>query len=352
MAHESVRFPVQYVIRPDAEFRGFAGQVASGTMRPGDEVLALPSRQKTRVRSIVTFDGEQPEAFPPMSVTLTLEDEIDLSRGDMLVSPSEPPCVSRHFEAMVVWFNAEPLALGRNYLIKHNVRMSRAKATKIRFRVNMQTLERDPARELKMNDIAAVEFESASPLFFDAYDRNRTTGSFILIDPISNATVGAAMIQRDLSAQFAGAPAVSASVRNSVEDAGGGGRSLRAPRAPAGGDSGRGPAAAGGVSGERAFRGRLRGAAGVGGRCSRRSSRYAAEAVEAGGTGRDFVGGIGGGRRTGCAGRRWRQIISSISREQGLPADDGQAVPAVLALVSALRMERERAAQSRNCEAR
>ena len=102
---------------------------------PGDEVMALPSRQKTRVRSIVTFDGEQPEAYPPMSVTLTLKDEIDLSRGEMLVSPSEPPCVSRHFEAMVVWFNEEPLALGRNYLIKHNVRMSRAKAKKIRFRV-------------------------------------------------------------------------------------------------------------------------------------------------------------------------------------------------------------------------
>ena len=209
-AHESVRFPVQYVIRPNAEFRGFAGQLVGGTIRPGDEVLALPSRRKSRVRSIVTFDGEEPEAFPPMSVTLTLDDEIDLSRGDMLVSPAEPPSVSRHFEAMVVWFHEQPLALDRNYLIKHNVRMSRARATKIRFRVNMQTLERDPASELKMNDIAAVEFEAASPLFFDAYDRNRATGSFILIDPISNATVGAAMIQRDLSAQSAGAQAVSA----------------------------------------------------------------------------------------------------------------------------------------------
>jgi hypothetical protein len=206
-----MRFPVQIVSRPNAEFRGFAGQVASGTLHPGDEVMALPSRQKTRVRSIVTFDGEQQEAFPPMSVTVTLKDEIDLSRGEMLVAPGAPPSVSRHFEAMVVWFNEEPLALERNYLIKHNVRMSRARATNIRFRVNMQTLERDPARELKMNDIAAVEFESSSPLFFDAYDRNRTTGSFILIDPISNATVAAAMIQRDLSAQTAGAQAVSAS---------------------------------------------------------------------------------------------------------------------------------------------
>ena len=211
VAHEAMRFPVQSVFRPDAGFRGFAGPVASGTIRVGDPVLALPSGQKSRVRAIVTYDGEEQEVFSPMPVTLTLEDEIDLSRGDMLVSPAEPPCVSRHFEAMVVWFQAQPLALGKNYLIKHNVRMSRAKATEIRFRVNMQTLERDPARELKMNDIAAVEFEAASPLFFDPYDRNRTTGSFILIDPLSNATVGAAMIQRDLSGQAGGAPAHAAS---------------------------------------------------------------------------------------------------------------------------------------------
>jgi sulfate adenylyltransferase subunit 1 len=197
---DALRFPVQYVLRPDASFRGFAGQVAGGTVRPGSPVLALPSRQQSRVRSIVTYDGDQPEAFAPMSVTLTLEDEIDLSRADMLVSPEEPPRISRNFEAMVVWFAAEPLVLGRNYLIKHNVRSSRAKATHIRFRVNMHTLEEEPARELKMNDIASVEFESAAPLFFDPYAINRSTGSFILIDPISNATVGAAMIQTDLSA--------------------------------------------------------------------------------------------------------------------------------------------------------
>ena len=197
---DALRFPVQYVLRPDANFRGFAGQVAGGTVRPGSPVLALPSRQQSRVRSIVTYDGEEPEAFAPMSVTLTLEDEIDLSRGDMLVSPEEPPRISRNFEAMVVWFAAEPLVLGRNYVIKHNVRASRAKATHIRFRVNMHTLEEEAAHELKMNDVASVEFESAAPLFFDPYTINRATGSFILIDPISNATVGAAMIQTDLSA--------------------------------------------------------------------------------------------------------------------------------------------------------
>src|SRR5437016_508016 len=197
---DAVRFPVQYVLRPDANFRGFAGQVAGGTIRPGSAVLALPSRQQSRVRSIVTYDGAEPEAFCPMSVTLTLEDEIDLSRGDILVSPENPPRISRNFEAMVVWFHSEPLVLGRSYLIKHNVRAARAKATNIRFRVNMQTLEQEPARELKMNDIASVEFEAANPLFFDPYTRNRATGSLILIDPLSNATVGAAMIETDLAA--------------------------------------------------------------------------------------------------------------------------------------------------------
>ena len=199
--HEAMRFPVQYVVRPDADFRGFAGRVASGTIRPGDAVMALPSRQKTRVRSIVTYDENQGEAFSPMSVTLTLEDEIDLSRGDMLVSPDNPPTVASRLDAMVVWFDAEPLVPGRTYLIKHSVRTSRAKVTAIDYRVNMNTLEQEPAQELKMNDIAAVQFEVVRPLFFDAYERNRTTGSFILIDPLSNATLGAAIIRAALPAE-------------------------------------------------------------------------------------------------------------------------------------------------------
>jgi sulfate adenylyltransferase large subunit len=198
---DAVRFPVQYVIRPDASFRGFAGQVASGVIRPGDPVMSLPSEQKSRVRSIATFDGDAPEAFLPMSVTLTLEDEIDLSRGDMLVSPGHPPRVSRHFEAMVVWFNAEPAEPGRSYLLKHTSRTVRAKALKIRYRVNVNTLVQEPVNSLQMNDIAYVEFETVSPLFFDPYTQNRITGSFILIDPISNATLGAGMIRADLSDQ-------------------------------------------------------------------------------------------------------------------------------------------------------
>jgi sulfate adenylyltransferase subunit 1 len=198
---DAVRFPVQYVIRPDASFRGFAGPVASGVIHPGDQVVSLPSEQKSRVKSIVTFDGDAPEAFPPMSVTLTLEDEIDLSRGDMLVSAAHPPRVSRHFDAMVVWFNAEPAEPGKSYLLKHTSRTVRAKALKIHYRVNVNTLVHEPATALQMNDIAFVEFETVSPLFFDPYTQNRITGSFILIDPISNATLGAGMIRADLADQ-------------------------------------------------------------------------------------------------------------------------------------------------------
>jgi sulfate adenylyltransferase large subunit len=198
---DAVRFPVQYVIRPDASFRGFAGQIASGVIRPGDTVVSLPNERQTRVKTIATFDGDAPEAFPPMSVTVTLEDEIDLSRGDMLVSPAHPPRVSRHFEAMVVWFNDEPAQLGQSYLLKHTSRTVRAKALKIRYRVNVNTLVQEPVNKLHMNDIAYVEFETVSPLFFDPYTQNRITGSFILIDPISNATLGAGMIRADLSDQ-------------------------------------------------------------------------------------------------------------------------------------------------------
>jgi sulfate adenylyltransferase large subunit len=193
-ARDAVRFPIQYVIRPDSAFRGFAGQVAGGVIRPGDRVVALPSGQRTRVHSIVTYDGEIAEATHPMSVTLRLADEIDLSRGDMLVSPHGSPRVSRHFQAMVVWLHPQPLELGKNYLLKHTVRTTRAQAVAIQHRVNVHTFAQEPARRLEMNDIASVEFESKSPLFFDSYERNRTTGSFILIDPLSNATVGAAML--------------------------------------------------------------------------------------------------------------------------------------------------------------
>ena len=196
---EALRFPVQSVIRPDWIFRGFAGRVASGVIRPGDAVLALPSGQETRVQTIVSYDGDLDEAIPSQSVVLKLEREIDLSRGDMLVSPTDPPQVSRRFAAMVVWLNAEPMRLNQSYLVKHAGRQVKAKATRIRFRIDVNNLTEHPASELEMNGIAHVEFEASVPLFFDSYSRNRTTGSFILIDPISNATVGAAMIREDLS---------------------------------------------------------------------------------------------------------------------------------------------------------
>jgi sulfate adenylyltransferase large subunit len=197
---ESLRFPVQMVIRPDAKFRGFAGRIASGVIRPGDPVLALPSGRRTRVRSIVSYDGDLPEAFAPMSATVQLEDEIDLSRGDMLVSPENGPRVSRRFRAMVVWLDETPLEVGRTYLVKHTTRQTKIRALGIHHRVNINTLDEELATQLNMNDIASVEFEAHVPLFFDPYASNRATGSFILIDQISNATVGAGMIQEDLSA--------------------------------------------------------------------------------------------------------------------------------------------------------
>jgi sulfate adenylyltransferase large subunit len=195
----ALRFPIQSVVRPDRSFRGFAGRVASGRIRPGDDILALPSRQKTRVQSIVSYDGDLAEAIPSQSVVLKFEDEIDLSRGDMIVSPVEPPHVSRRFAAMVVWLNEKPLKLDQTYLLKHACRQVKAKATRIRYKIDVNALSEHPASELEMNEIAAVEFETSAALFFDPYSGNRTTGSFILIDAISNATVGAAMIRENLS---------------------------------------------------------------------------------------------------------------------------------------------------------
>jgi sulfate adenylyltransferase subunit 1 len=194
---QSFRFPVQTVIRPDAKFRGLAGRIASGVIHPGDPVVALPSGQRTSVRSIVTFDSELPQASSSMSVTLQLDDEIDLSRGDMLVSPEHLPTVSRKFHARVVWLHGAPLELGKTYLVKHTVRQTKIRALHIRHRVDVNTLAEEPATRLEMNEIGSVEFETHVPLFFDPYSRNRATGSFILINPATNATVGAGMIQQD-----------------------------------------------------------------------------------------------------------------------------------------------------------
>jgi len=194
-AMNAVRFPVQYVIRPDPHFRGFAGQLASGSIRPGDRLLALPSGQQTQVKAIVGFDGDWDEAVAPQSVTVQLENEIDLSRGDMLVSPTHVPAVSKQFSATLVWLHGDPLLTDKSFLLKQTTRLVKARVRRILRRVNVNTLENGPAEHLEMNGIAEVEIETNQPLFLDAYATSRATGSFILIDPLSNATVGAGMVR-------------------------------------------------------------------------------------------------------------------------------------------------------------
>jgi len=190
-----LRFPVQLVLRPDAEFRGFAGRVERGELRPGLQVRALPSGRVTRVKSLVTFDGELESATYPRNVTVELEDAIDLSRGEMLVADSETALhTSTAFRAMVVWMHELPLVEGRSYLAKHTTRTVRATVRAIRYRVDVNTTEHIEAGRLQMNDIAEVVFDTSLPLFFDAYAESRELGSLILIDPVSNSTVGAAMI--------------------------------------------------------------------------------------------------------------------------------------------------------------
>ena len=188
------RFPVQYVVRPDLNFRGYAGQVASGMVKPGDPVMVLPNGRTSRVKSIVTFEGELACAFPPMSVTLCLEDEIDISRGDMLVPPSHPPHSARRLDARLVWMHEQKLEIGRNYLLKHTTQTVKSSVDTLRYRVNINTLEKEAGAVLGLNDIGAVVIETQKPLFCDPYRRNRMTGSFILIDPVANATVAAGMI--------------------------------------------------------------------------------------------------------------------------------------------------------------
>jgi sulfate adenylyltransferase large subunit len=188
------RFPVQWVNRPDLSFRGFAGQISSGEVRRGDLIMALPSGKTSRVKSIVTYDGELETAYAPMSVTVCLEDELDIGRGDMLAHPASLPHVSRQFEAAVVWMAAEPLRRDAPYLVKHTTQQARAKVVRVVHRLNVNTLAREDADELGLNEIGAVVVETAGPLFFDSYRGNRATGAFILIDPVTNATAGAGMI--------------------------------------------------------------------------------------------------------------------------------------------------------------
>ena len=189
-----MRFPVQTVIRPNLDFRGFAGQVASGVIRRGDEVTVLPSGRTSRVSRIVTWNGDLEEAFAPMSVTICLEDEVDISRGDMLVHAANSPHQGRRFEATAVWMNQKPLAPNRPYLLKHTSQVVQARVREIRYRIDVNTIEHQPVSELQLNEIGVISVEAQRDLFFDPYAKNRATGSFILIDGITNETVGAGMI--------------------------------------------------------------------------------------------------------------------------------------------------------------
>jgi bifunctional enzyme CysN/CysC len=199
-----MRFPVQYVLRPHLNFRGFAGTVASGVVRKGDEVVAVPSGRRSRVASISTYDGELDEAFTPMSVTLTLEDEIDVSRGDMLVHPGNLPRVDRTLEAMVVWMAAEPLVPGKQYAIKHTTKLALGAVSTLRYRVDVNTLHRENSPVLNMNEVGRCTIALNQPVAFDAYNKNRATGAFIMIDRLTNGTVGAGMIiDRDSQLGFA-----------------------------------------------------------------------------------------------------------------------------------------------------
>jgi len=189
-----MRFPVQYVNRPTHDFRGFCGTLASGVIRQGDEVMALPSRKKSKVESIVTFDGDLEEAFAPLSITVTLEDEIDVSRGDMLVHPGNVPHSSDRFDAMVVWMSEEPMVPGKEYVIKQTTRSTAGTISTLRYQIDVNTLHKKDAPTLNLNEIGRCSIELAQPICYDGYRRNHGTGSFIIVDRISNVTVGSGMI--------------------------------------------------------------------------------------------------------------------------------------------------------------
>ena len=197
------RYPVQYVLRPNLDFRGFCGKVSSGVIRKGDEIMALPSGKKSHVKSIVTYEGEIDYAFPPMSVTITLEDEIDVSRGEMLVHPDNLPMVGRNFEAMLVWMDEEKMDMEKSFFLKHTTNTSRTRIDSIEYKMDINTMEHlsvENGRLTKedvpmlLNQIAKVVLTSSKELFFDSYSDNKATGAFILIDPITNNTSAVGMI--------------------------------------------------------------------------------------------------------------------------------------------------------------
>ncbi len=204
--YRDFRYPVQYVLRPNLDFRGFCGKVASGVVKVGDEVVALPSMKRSHVKSIVTYEGELQEAFPPQSVTITLEDEIDISRGEMIVHPDHLPHIGRHFTTMLVWMDEEPMDTGKQFFLKHNTNTTRATIAAIRNKVDVNHPDSAPSlagrtggeSPFQLNEIGQVDILTAKTLFFDAYTENRQTGAFILIDPITNNTSAVGMILEPL----------------------------------------------------------------------------------------------------------------------------------------------------------
>ncbi len=213
-----VRFPVQWVVRPPAtsvaDYRAYAGQVAGGIMRPGDEVVVLPGGQRSTIAGIDSYDGPIEEAFPPMSVAVRLSDDIDVGRGSTIVRTHNQPTVANRFEALVCWMSEHPLQAGRRYLIKHTTRMAMVGKVDVRYRIDVESLRRDEDVDtLALNDLARVHLELSSPLVFDSYRRNRVTGSLILIDEASNETVAAGVIL-DTEVEEAGSAARAGSERS------------------------------------------------------------------------------------------------------------------------------------------
>ncbi|MCP9612840.1 sulfate adenylyltransferase subunit CysN [Coprobacter tertius] len=192
--YSDFRYPVQYVLRPNLDFRGFCGKISSGIIHKGDEIMALPSGKKSKIKSIVTYEGELEYAFPPQCVTLTLEDEIDISRGEMLVRPDNLPITDRNFEAMLVWMDEEEMNTNKQFFIKHTTNTTRARIDSIKYKVNVNTMERSSCEKLILNEIGRVVFTTGKELFFDPYTKNKNTGAFILIDPITNNTSAVGMI--------------------------------------------------------------------------------------------------------------------------------------------------------------
>jgi bifunctional enzyme CysN/CysC len=195
---DDIRFPVQWVIRPmdDAhhDYRGYAGQVAAGVLRPGDEVTVMPSGLKTKIAAVDAYEGELEAAFPTMSVTVRLADELDVSRGDMIVNPDDPPVPAKEVEGMVCWMSSEPLRPGGRYMLKHTTRTVRAVVKELEYRVDVNSLEHLETPELALNEIGRIHLRLSAPVMVDRYRRNRTIGSFILIDEVTNDTVGAGVV--------------------------------------------------------------------------------------------------------------------------------------------------------------